>query len=256
VAHGLPNSGNYAWTVPASSSDSALIRVKAMDSSLNQGVDISDSLFSIHALVDTTPPQVTVTSPNGGEQWEEGTTHSITWTATDNAAVDSVSVDYTLSGSTGTWFSLAHGAPNSGTLSWVVPAQLSDSAMVRVTAFDPALNSRSDTSDSLFSTVAPRVGVAPAGPARFLLHRPAPNPSHSPVRLGFSLARAGSAAIAVLDVGGRQVWANSWYSLGPGEHEVVWAGRDDRGRMQPAGLYFVRLSCPSGIRSEKMIRLP
>ena len=256
VAHGLPNSGTYAWTVPSSVSDSALVRVKATDPSLNQGLDISDSLFSIHALVDTTPPQVTVTSPNGGEHWEEGSTHSITWTATDNSVVDSVSVDYTLSGPAGTWFSLAHGAPNTGTLSWVVPMQLSDSAMVRVTAFDPVLHSRSDTSDSLFSVVAPSVGVAAAGPARFVLHRPAPNPSHSPVRLGFSLARAGSAGLAVLDVGGRQVWTSAWSSLGPGEHEIVWSGRDDRGRMQPAGLYFVRLSSPSGIRSEKMIRLP
>ena len=52
--------------------------------------------FSIVAV-----PAITVTSPNGGESWEVGSVHNITWTSA--GAVGNVMIDYsTNNGSTWT----------------------------------------------------------------------------------------------------------------------------------------------------------
>lgn len=101
-------------------------------------------------FADMTGPVVHVTSPVGGERWDAGTQHAVTWTAGDEGGVDSVSVDYSLTGAPGPWLPVAHGLANSGSCLWTLPEQTSDYAVVRVTAFDPSLNQGSDTSDDPF----------------------------------------------------------------------------------------------------------
>jgi len=46
-------------------------------------------LFNSFLLSEILPQQITVTSPNGGENWQAGTTHPITWTdnITENVSV-------------------------------------------------------------------------------------------------------------------------------------------------------------------------
>lgn len=256
VAHSLANSGSHSWTVPAALTDSGAVRVTAYDPALNSGADASDSLFHIVAAPDTTPPTVAVTSPNGGEHWVASSLHNITWIAGDAVGVDSVNIDLSLKGLGGPWAAVARSLANSGTYAWTVPATPTDSAAVRVTAFDQALNSAGDSGDSLFSITSPVVGVGGQALPGFALLRPAPNPSSQPVTLGFSLERAGHASLWVLDVNGRQVWRQDWPSLQPGLHQARWSGRDARGSLSPAGLYFVRLTGPSGTRTQKLIRLP
>ncbi len=256
VAHSLANSGTRGWTVPAPPTDSAAVRVIAYDPALNAGADAGDSLFHIVAAADTSAPLVIVTSPNGGERWPSGTAHNITWIAADNVAVDSVSIDYSVQGLGGPWAPVAHSLANSGSYGWTVPATLTDSAAVRVTAYDQALNAGMDENDSLFSITSPVVAVDGRTRPVFALLRPVPNPSTGQVALGFSLERQGQASVAVLDVNGRLVWRQDWPSLEPGVHQVRWSGRDMRGSLAPAGIYFVRLTGTSGVRARKLIRLP
>jgi hypothetical protein len=85
-------------------------------------------------FVDTAGPVVHVTSPVGNEVWTRGTSHTITWTATDDLEVGRVDVDYSLTGPAGPWLAVGHDLANSGSLPWTLPMQGSDSALVRVTA--------------------------------------------------------------------------------------------------------------------------
>ena len=78
------NDGTYPWTVYAVPTTQALVRVKAHDAVGNIGSDVSNAVFTIS---DQTAPTVTVTSPNGGETWATGSSHDVTWTATDNIGV-------------------------------------------------------------------------------------------------------------------------------------------------------------------------
>jgi hypothetical protein len=109
--------------------------------------------------IDNTPPSVSVTAPNGGEVWTIGTTHAITWTASDNAAVDSVSIAYSTDGGATYPRAIAANLANTGTYAWVVPDTRSTTARVRVIAHDHAGNAASDASDAGFEIR--EVNVAP-----------------------------------------------------------------------------------------------
>lgn len=204
-------------------------------------------------FADLAPPTVQLTSPNGGELWEEAVAQSITWVASDNAGVESIDLDYSLGSAAGPWLPIIHGQANSGAYLWVVPSQVSDSAVVRVTAFDHAHNAGSDMSDSLFSIGIPFVGVE-GGTGALALAPPSPNPGRGSTTLRFTLPQAGRVALEIVDLSGRRVWHEP-AELPAGAHARRWDGLTATGARAPAGLYFVRLVTALGVRSERLVWL-
>ena len=102
--------------------------------------------------IDFQAPTVAVTSPNGGENWTAGSSHAITWTATDGSGVDAAGVDLEFSSNDGgSWNSIAAGQSNAGTYAWTVPSIATALARVRVTARDVYGNSASDASNAAFT---------------------------------------------------------------------------------------------------------
>ena len=91
----------------------------------------------------------------------------------------------------------------------------------------------------------PTVGVGEAPRPRPAL-TVAPNPFNPRTVVSFELSEAGEVAVAVHDVQGRLVRRLAAGAYGAGRHELVWDGRDDRGRAAGAGVYLVRLSAPQG----------
>jgi hypothetical protein len=163
-------------------------------------------------------------------------------------------VDVSFNGLAGIWQPVARGIANSGSYVWTVPDQPTDSALVRVTAYDHAMNASSAQSDSVFRILDPNAGVGSNGPPVLALSRPQPNPASGSTLLGFSLPRAGLARLEVLDLGGRRVWqVESGLSAGP--HAWAWDGRGARGEVAGAGLYFVRLVTPWGNLTQRLIWL-
>ena len=207
--------------------------------------------------VDTASPTVVVAVPNGAETWFAGSLHTITWTASDNVGVTSVDVDYSLQGPAGPWLTVQHGAANSGTATWTLPAQTSDNAFVRVAAFDAAANVGTDASNALFHITPNPSALPDAAPgARFALERPAANPARGHVGLRFSLPANGAAHIEIVDVSGERIWSWSEANVTAGEHQAIWTGRTSNGARAPAGMYFVRLTAPVGSRTQRFAFLP
>jgi hypothetical protein len=68
------NDGNYDWTIPTTQTLGADYKIRITSTTYPEITDSSDANFEI------TPGSLTVTSPNGGETWLRGTTHTITWT--------------------------------------------------------------------------------------------------------------------------------------------------------------------------------
>jgi hypothetical protein len=202
------------------------------------------------SFADLSAPNVALGSPLGGEGWDVSTLHAVTWTASDNIAVDSVNVDYSLHGAGGPWLPVAHQLANSGTYDWTLPTTATDSARVRVVAFDGAGNSASASSTNEFRITALALGV-PGDRAVLALSRPAPNPAHGGTTLHFSLPAAGRVRVEVVDVAGRRVWEHS-ETLASGSHAWLWDGRDSSGRTLEAGLYLVRLVTPWGTRGARL----
>jgi hypothetical protein len=130
-----PSDGSYSWTVPNTPSDSCLVRICDIDDSL---CDQSDSFFTI------TVENVTIITPNGGENWCAGDTETINWSSID---VDSVKIDYSTDGGAN-WTSITQKWPSHADYPWPVPEIFSDSCLVRVCDID---DSPCDQSDSFFS---------------------------------------------------------------------------------------------------------
>ena len=101
---------------------------------------------------DETGPAVQVLAPNGGEFWPVGSTHDIDWLAVDPAGVDSVTILLSADGGSTFPHVITRGKPNLPPFSWIVTPPYSDSAVVKVMAYDAHKNSGEDASDSLFAT--------------------------------------------------------------------------------------------------------
>jgi hypothetical protein len=112
-------------------------------------IDAYEAVLAI-MVTDTIPPEVTVTNPNGGEVLDVGTTYAITWNATDNVGVSSISIYYSYDG--GANYDLIDNlSGNPGTYDWTVPNTPSTQCLVKVYAYDAAANEGSDVSDAFFT---------------------------------------------------------------------------------------------------------
>jgi beta-lactamase superfamily II metal-dependent hydrolase len=205
-------------------------------------------------FVDAAAPLVSLTSPHGGESWEAASVHSVTWDASDNVAVDSVTVEYSVTSAGGPWLTVARGLANTGTMDWSLPSATADSVWVRVLAYDGAGNVGSDVSASALSIISGATAVGDGGPATLALARPIPNPSRGTTLLRFSLPRAGHARLEIVDVSGRTLLREEG-DLEAGVHSLRWDGHGPQGEPGGAGLYFVRLTTPWGARAERLVRL-
>ncbi len=204
-------------------------------------------------FADVAAPTVALTSPVGGESWETESVQSVTWTASDNVGVDSVTVEHSTTSVSGPWLVVARGLENTGTVDWTLPSTAADSVWVRVLAWDAAGNVGGDVSASALSIVSAATAVGDGRPAALALARPSPNPSRGATRLSFSLPQAGHARLEVVDVAGRVLWREE-ADRAAGEHSLRWDGRGPRGEAG-AGLYFVRLTTPWGSRTQRLVRL-
>ena len=104
--------------------------------------------------VDTTPPEVSVVSPNGGEVWTSNQAYTIQWTASDASGIAAIHLYESLDG--GTSFSPVElGLANTGNYSWMPANRPSANAIIRVVAVDGAANTNSDESDAVYTIHSP-----------------------------------------------------------------------------------------------------
>jgi hypothetical protein len=156
IATAIPSTGSRSWTVPNTPGTTVRVRIIARDAAGNTARDSSAANFTI---VDQTPPVVTLTAPNGGESWGAGSSHNITWIATDNVAVTAIDLKYSTDGGATFPNAIATGITNSGTFAWTVPGSVGTNTRVMVTARDAATQSASDSSNTSFA-ITPE-GVPP-----------------------------------------------------------------------------------------------
>ena len=189
---------------------------------------------------DTEPPVVTATAPNGGETWDIGTSHNITWAATDNIGVTSVSIVVSRDGGATYVDTLAIGEANDGVYPWLVDGDAAMNARVKVIAFDAASNSGEDVSDSDFEIYDPLSSVSSLDiPPALVVLGSTPNPVMGIARIRFGLPEAGPVAIDVFDVSGRKVATIADRTYSAGYHDVEW--RPAAGRLEGSGVYLLRV---------------
>ncbi|MCP4216194.1 MAG: hypothetical protein GY765_16220 [bacterium] len=144
-----PNDGSYSWTVPDIESSNCLFR--ASDTSDGYPTDNSDAVFTIAQV---TGPTITVTDPNGGEKWQVGTNHDITWNTSET--VNSVDIEYSADNGS-SWSTVASGTEDDGTYTWSLPSTSTTGGLIRLTA-NHSEGTSTDTSNASF-TIIPTLTV-------------------------------------------------------------------------------------------------
>jgi hypothetical protein len=87
--------------------------------------------------------------------------------------------------------------------------------------------------------------------------RGAPNPFNAATTIGYDLAQRERVDLRIHDAAGRRVRTLvSGLVQAAGKHQVVWRGRDDRGRPVAAGVYFCRLQAGANSGTARLTLVP
>ncbi|MDD4051286.1 MAG: Ig-like domain-containing protein [candidate division Zixibacteria bacterium] len=95
----------------------------------------------------------------------------------------------------------------------------------------------------------------PAVPDRVELEQNFPNPFNPETTIRFSLGRRGQVSIIVYNILGQRVATLTDQEYEAGEHQVIWDGRDGRGRQAASGIYLYQIKSEQLTKSRKMILL-
>jgi len=145
---GAVGSGSYSVTIPPGTLPANDYKIRVTSTSSPAYTDISDGPFTIL-------PAIQVTSPNGGENWTPGSSHTLTWTYTGNPG-PAVKIE-ALWGSTviGTIPSVPIGSAGSGSYSLTVPLKTPPGTEYRFRVTSTTYPGCSDTSNGAFTISAP-----------------------------------------------------------------------------------------------------
>jgi hypothetical protein len=141
---------DFAWTAPTTPGTYYLRAIGL--STNNDGVEDTGDLwarlpqFTLVVTASTPSPVITVLAPNGGEQWQSGSAHAITWTSTN---VTTVAIDWSATGTNGPWTTIAASvAASAGTYAWTVPNTATTNGFVRVRDVSTTTATTSDMSNA------------------------------------------------------------------------------------------------------------
>jgi hypothetical protein len=138
IANRPADVGSYDWRLPSNrSSDSCLVRISDTNGTLS---DISDSVFTIASI--------TVTSPNGGEEWQADSIHDITWISYGTSG--GVRIEYSLNNGSD-WMEIIASTPDNGAYPWTIPDTLSYRCLILISDTNGWLSDRSDGVFTIFS---------------------------------------------------------------------------------------------------------
>jgi subtilisin family serine protease len=185
--------------------------------------------------IDNANPSATLNSPNGGESWQVGTPHDITWTATDNVGVTSVNIMYSINGGSTYPYTIATGETNDGTYSWTIPNTPSTTCKVKVIAYDVADNPGEDVSNTNFEIY---VEVPPPQLVVYTItYRTITPPQTTEIDVAFS-----EEVVWIIAIEGSGV-IYDWSGTATNPTPMTWDGKYEvNGTRVPDGIYHVNVT--------------
>ncbi len=155
ISSSTANDGSYAWAIPSTQTLGTDYRVRVTSTSNTAITDSSNSNFSI------TVGSLTLTAPNGGEQWARGTTRTITWTSSGSPGAN-VKIELLKGGVLNRVISSS--TANDGSYAWAIPSTQTLGTDYRVRVTSTSNTAITDSSNSNFSiTVGSLTLTAPNG---------------------------------------------------------------------------------------------
>ncbi len=218
-----------------------------------------DPDFAVVPVVARDPilPEVEVVSPNGGEVVEYNTDCEITWSASDNARVVSVTIVLSTDGGATYPDTLASEEDNDGSYMWTVPDIDSRTARIKVLAYDGVPNEGWDQSDSDFTLLGSASGVGHEGlagvPEDAVLVVTGGSVLSSSTSIVFGIPAAASVRMGLYDVRGRHLRDLVSGRREAGYHEIGWNTTSGATGTLGSGIYFLRLDTGAETLTTKVI---
>ena len=92
-------------------------------------------------------------------------------------------------------------------------------------------------------------------PDQFALHQNYPNPFNPTTRINYDVPEMGHTDIRLYDLMGREVRTLLNRELAAGYHTINWDGKNNRGQIVSAGIYFCQLRARGFTKTLKMMLL-
>jgi hypothetical protein len=162
--------GHYIWTVPSTLEDGVY---KIIVTSQGYGTNLSDeSDANFNIITSSGTSSITVTSPNGGEQWVVGSAYNITWTTQNITTGSGYGVN--LLKSDGSLYSQLVVDSRTTSFTWTIPSTI-PVGQYKIEVYHPragvdtsASNYKkaADVSDNYFTIAAstPKISASVSGP--------------------------------------------------------------------------------------------
>ncbi|MBA4407113.1 hypothetical protein C0389_07560, partial [bacterium] len=133
-----PSSGSY---VTSFSNPSSFYKIRIKEADTGSPQDESDGTFTV-----TPEPKITVTTPNGNEEWFVGSSDNIKWNSSN---IENVKIEYSINNGA-TWNLIIASTPSTGSYSWN-PVPNVSSLQCRIRISDALRGIPSDISDNNFT---------------------------------------------------------------------------------------------------------
>jgi hypothetical protein len=140
------SSGSYNWKIPSDQTPGSDYQIKVTSTSNSSYTDTSDNSF---AIVGPPPPTISVVSPNGGENWQTGTTQTIRWNYTGNPG-SYLKIELLKGGMLNRTIT-SRASTSSGSYSWRLPSKQNPGNDYRIRITSRTNSSCIDTSDLDFT---------------------------------------------------------------------------------------------------------
>ena len=187
-----------------------------------------------------------ITSPNGGEVWELGSTHDITWTAGD---IGDLQIDLFIS-DTLSVLSITSQTSNDGTFTWDIPYNLEPRDDYKI--FVGTANwSTYDFSDNTF-TIDNGTSVTDWFPSEiptgYILCQNFPNPFNASTRFYFGIPERSYVKLCIFNISGEKIVELIKEYKDAGNYSIYFNFEHN-----PSGVYLYRLEAGNYIETKKMI---
>jgi len=140
----VPYASTHAYSLASGPSGTRTVFCKVKDYGGVESVPIPDTIEYIELIM------MTVVSPNGGENWQPGSAHDITWTS---SGIATGGVNVYLAWDIADYLEIVMATENDGSFSWAIPSDLPTRTdyVIWVQGSDPAYQDIYDSSDGYFT---------------------------------------------------------------------------------------------------------
>ncbi len=150
ISSSTPNNGSYSWKIPLTQNLGSDYKIRITSTSHTMVNDSSNNNFAI------TSGTLTVKSPNGGEKWINGTTHTLTWTSAGSPGAY-VKIELLKGGVLNKV--ITSSTPNNGSYSWKISSTQTLGTDYKIRITSTTYSYVTDSSNSNFAVVRGTITV-------------------------------------------------------------------------------------------------